>query len=171
MTYIKRKSLKQERRTAKDLGGKTQIASGAIDGMKADVRTGSTSTGFNESDYLIENKFTDSEFYKLDVKTWEKVKQEAFRDNMRIPLMQIDIGNYVSLIVMSHDDFKGMELDQEWLDVHEGEIVKGNSTRLKGHTYELLQDNYVYLRRDIHFMKQGIHLVTLNYQDFKNFTT
>lgn len=92
MTYIKRKSAKQEKRTAKEFSGRTQIASGAIEGMKADVRTGERISGeFNTEDFLIENKYTDSNSYKLTLSTWNKVAKEAFRDNFRTPLMQIDI--------------------------------------------------------------------------------
>lgn len=79
---VKEKSQKQEQRTAKQLGGRTQIASGAIWAMKADVRT---------EDFLIENKYTDTNFYNLNVATWEKIFKEATNDNLRIPLMQIDI--------------------------------------------------------------------------------
>jgi hypothetical protein len=105
VTYIKRKSLAQERRTAKEFGGLTQIASGAIDGLKGDVKTGSTGVGFNDSDFLIENKFTDAKSYSLKKATWEKIEKEALKDNMRIPLMQIDIQNDTQLVVLNKSDF------------------------------------------------------------------
>lgn len=79
---VREKSQKQEKRTAKQFNGLTQIASGAIWSMKADVRS---------VDYLIENKYTDSNFYTLNIKTWNKIFKEATNDNLRIPLMQIDI--------------------------------------------------------------------------------
>lgn len=79
---VKEKSQEQEKRTAKQLNGQTQIASGAIWTMKADVRT---------EDFLIENKYTDSSYYTLNVTTWEKIFKEATNDNLRIPLMQVDI--------------------------------------------------------------------------------
>lgn len=102
--YIRRKSQKQESRTAKEFGGKTQIASGALDGMKADVRTGDTGVGFNDSDFLIENKFTDAKSYSLKKATWEKIEKEALKDNLRIPIMQIDIQE-TQLVVLNKSDF------------------------------------------------------------------
>lgn len=79
---IKKKSQNQERRTAELLDGRAQIASGAIWTMKADVRT---------DDLLIENKFTDAEYYSLKRDIWEKIEHEALNDNLRTPMMQIDI--------------------------------------------------------------------------------
>ena len=74
MQYIKKKSLNQERRTAKQFGGLTQPASGAIEGLKGDVRTHGRSAGrFNDKDFLIENKFTDAKSYVLQQTTWEKI--------------------------------------------------------------------------------------------------
>jgi hypothetical protein len=101
---IKRKSRKQEERTAKDFGGRTQIASGAIDGMKADVKTGVRSIGFNDNDFLIENKYTDNASYSLKKSIWEKIENESLRDNLRIPLMQIDIQDK-ELVVLNKSDF------------------------------------------------------------------
>lgn len=82
MSYIKKKSQKQEQNTAKLLKGRAQIASGALWGLKGDVRT---------EDYLIENKFTDSDYYSLKLSIWNKIEKEAVKDNLRTPLMQIDI--------------------------------------------------------------------------------
>ena len=82
MNYIKRKSAKQEARTAKDFGGKVTPASGALDGAKGDVKT---------SFFLIENKYTDKDFFKLDASIWAKIFREATKDGLRVPLMQIDI--------------------------------------------------------------------------------
>jgi hypothetical protein len=104
VVYIKRKSAKQEARTAKDFSGKTTPASGALYFAKADVRTGNTGVGFNDSDFLIENKFTDSASYSLKKKIWEKIEGEALMDNMRIPLMQIDIQDK-QLVVLNKSDF------------------------------------------------------------------
>lgn len=102
--YIRRKSQKQEARTAKEFGGKEQIASGAIDGMKGDVRTGETTPSFNDTDFLIENKFTDAKSYSLKKAIWEKIEKEALKDNLRIPLMQIDIQE-TQLVVLNKSDF------------------------------------------------------------------
>lgn len=105
VTYIKRKSKKQEERTAKEFSGRTQLASGAIETLKGDVRTGEHIGGsFNEDDFLIENKFTDSLAYKLTLPTWDKISKEAFRDNFRTPLMQIDIQD-LQLVLMDENTF------------------------------------------------------------------
>lgn len=89
---IKRKSQKQESKVANDMGGRVLPGSGAIEGMKGDARTSHLTEGtFNDSDYLVENKFTESDGYVLNRKTWEKIQKEALRDGMRIPIMQIDV--------------------------------------------------------------------------------
>src|SRR3712207_7142379 len=100
MSYIKRKSQKQEKRTAKEFGGKTVIASGALWSCKGDVRT---------DDFLIENKFTDKGYYSLKASIWEKITKEATKDNFRIPLMQIDIKN-LSLVVIARSEEHTSEL-------------------------------------------------------------
>lgn len=90
MSYIKKKSKRQEDRTAKDFGGLTQVASGALWGAKGDVRT---------DEFLIENKFTDATSYILKVAIWNKIEDEARRDGVKIPIMQIDIQD-VQVVVM-----------------------------------------------------------------------
>lgn len=95
MNYIKKKSAKQESRTAKEFGGKTTPASGAMWSAKGDVRT---------LDFLIENKYTDANNYKLELKILEKIENEALRDNFRTPVLQIDIAE-LSLVVLNHNDF------------------------------------------------------------------
>ena len=95
MSYIKRKSAKQEKRTAKEFAGKLTPASGAMWGAKGDVRT---------LDYLIENKYTDANKYKLELKILEKIEKEALKDNFRTPILQVDISE-LSLVVLNHNDF------------------------------------------------------------------
>ena len=60
----KKKSKKQEERIAKQIGGKTVVASGALWGAKADVRN---------DKYLVEAKYTDTNYYTLNVRTWNKI--------------------------------------------------------------------------------------------------
>lgn len=103
MNYVKRKSAKQEARTAKEFGGKVTPASGALDGAKGDVKT---------SLYLIENKYTDANFYKLDASIWEKIFREATKDGLRIPLMQIDIQD-CELVLGYRDDILDSLEDRE----------------------------------------------------------
>lgn len=107
MTYIKRKSAKQEKDTAKIFGGRVQIASGAIETMKGDVRTGEAKNGgFNNDDFLIENKFTDNDYYTMTKSVWNKISDEAFKDNMRMPMMQVDIcGIGERLVVLEIYDY------------------------------------------------------------------
>lgn len=105
MSYIKKKSKAQEVRTAKEFGGKTQIASGALWTAKGDVRTGGERTSsFNETDFLIENKFTDKSTYRLERKIWEKITNEAIQDNFRTPLMQVDIQD-LHLVILDENVF------------------------------------------------------------------
>lgn len=82
MKNVKKKSKKQEEKIAKDIGGRTTPASGALWAFKGDVRN---------DKYLIEAKFTDSNKYQLKYTTWDKIKREAINDGLRIPVMQIDI--------------------------------------------------------------------------------
>ena len=75
MKNVKKKSKKQEEKIAKDIGGRTTPASGALWAFKGDVRN---------DKYLIEAKFTDSNKYQLKCKTWYKIKREAINDGLRI---------------------------------------------------------------------------------------
>lgn len=75
-------SNKQEKQVAKDIGGKTVIASGSLWGMKSDARS---------DKYLIECKTTQKESYRLTASTWEKVTHEAINDGLRVPVMCIEV--------------------------------------------------------------------------------
>lgn len=79
---IKKKSQKQESKIANDLGGKVTIASGALYFQRADVRN---------DKYLVECKFTEKAYYSLTIKTWEKIRSEAIKDGLRIPVMEIEV--------------------------------------------------------------------------------
>ena len=80
----KKKSQSQEKRVAKEIGGKTTIASGAFWSSKADVRS---------KLFLVECKTTEKDFYSLTYNVWNKVYNEAIKDGMRIPIMCIDLNN------------------------------------------------------------------------------
>lgn len=104
MNYIKRKSTKQEKRTALEFRGRTTPASGALSGAKGDVRTGTREgSQTNCEDFLIENKYTDKDFYTLKLTTWQKIDGEALRDNMRVPLMQVDIQQNQYVVLANND--------------------------------------------------------------------
>lgn len=95
---IKKKSQKQENQVAFDLNGKVTIASGALYFQKADVRN---------DKYLVECKYTAKGFYSLTLKTWEKIRGEAIKDSLRIPLMEIELYNGAhAFAVMDINDFE-----------------------------------------------------------------
>jgi hypothetical protein len=71
----------QERRTAEDVGGREQPASGATQFYKGDVRA---------RDILVENKTTSSKQYGLKLRELEKIKSEALMANAREWAFQID---------------------------------------------------------------------------------
>lgn len=110
---VKKKSAKQEKKTAKEFNGRTQLASGALWGMKGDVRTGEARTSsFNSDDFLIENKYTDKSFYSLTTTVWNKIQKEAIRDNMRKGIMQIDVRE-LSVVVLDYNDYLELFEDYE----------------------------------------------------------
>lgn len=96
MKTLKRRSQKQEKSVAKDFNAKVTVASGALWGMKADVRN---------DKFLIECKTTEKDYYSLTAKVWEKIEQEAIRDHMRIPLMVIDLEDQDRVVVFRPQDF------------------------------------------------------------------
>lgn len=78
----KKKSQKQESKVAKELSGKTVVASGALWGSKGDVKT---------EYFLVECKTTAKDSYRLTHAVWKKILHEAVKDGMRFPLMCIDL--------------------------------------------------------------------------------
>jgi len=75
-------SSKQEKKVAKELKGKTVVASGALWGSKGDVRS---------NEYLVECKTTSKSFYSLTKNVWDKIEKEAIKDGLRTPVMCIDL--------------------------------------------------------------------------------
>lgn len=96
MKTVKKRSQKQEKSVAKDFNAKVTVASGALWGMKADVR--------NEK-FLIECKTTEKDYYTLTAKVWEKIEREAIKDHGRIPLMIIDLEDRDRMVVFKPKDF------------------------------------------------------------------
>lgn len=103
---VKKKSQLQEKRVAKEVSGKTVIASGALWGSKGDVR--------NDS-FLIECKITGKKYYTLSFTTWEKIYKEAIRDSGRIPVMCIDLEDGKSKLAILQSSF----VDSEFLYYNE----------------------------------------------------
>lgn len=122
---VKKKSQKQENQVAFDLGGKVTIASGALYFQKADVRT---------DKYLVECKYTDKGFYSLTTKTWEKIRSEAIKDGLRIPVMQIELyGGVHSFAVMDINDFEAEFEECKYSSLLEDTIETSNkSFRITG---------------------------------------
>lgn len=173
MSYIKKKSMAQEKRTAKEFGGKMQVASGALWGSKGDVRTGGDRTSdFNSMDFLIENKFTDKNYYLFQFGTWDKIKKEAICDNFRIPMMQIDILEDMELVVLDYNDYMSYSLDKE-LDVYDWRMEVTNKsfrinhsdiTRLEEEAYEQMKTLVV----SVEFNNGKDRIVILKKDDFQH---
>ena len=163
----RKKSRMQEARTAKQFKGKVQPGSGCIDGLKGDVRTGITSISFNEFDFLIENKYTNSDKYSLKVSVWKKIAKEALKDNLRIPLMQIDLcpvgKTPVSYIVMDYDNFAEIGGIEYWkFDASNYITVE------KAKSYLLEWDDKLF-RKDIFLVSCKLRLVVIMLNEFLSF--
>lgn len=77
--YKRKTSQQQEKSLAKKIGGKVQIASGALSSFKGDVV---------HEKYLIEAKYSDSNEYRLALQTWNKIKKEAHEVD-KMPLLEV----------------------------------------------------------------------------------
>jgi hypothetical protein len=101
-TFDQRKSRRQEKRAAADLGGRVQPASGAMSHAKGDVRT--------VGSVLAECKTTSKKSYNLKLAEWQKVQSEARGGEM--PVMQVEFqgqfGMHTKLAVISWADFLSM---------------------------------------------------------------
>jgi hypothetical protein len=82
MDHNKRKSRLQERRAAKDIGGREQPGSGAPEFYKGDVR--------KAQDLRVECKTTSAQAYQLRLIDLEKIKIEALRGNDPMWAMQVE---------------------------------------------------------------------------------
>ena len=127
MKNVKKKSKKQEEKIAKDIGGRTTPASGALWAFKGDVRN---------DKYLIEAKFTDSNSYQLNYTTWDKIKREAINDGLRIPVMQIDIqGSQYALLRV--DDLEALAQYKECVVLYVQEHTASKSKNIVPYPFEL----------------------------------
>jgi hypothetical protein len=150
---VKKKSKKQEDRTAKDFGGKVTPASGALDSAKGDVKT---------PFFLIENKYTDKDFYKLELKTWKKIEKEAIKDSLRYPVLQVDIQD-ISIVVMNWWDLKSF-MPAEFLPMGGVNTSNKQVILLKADFYGLHYGDY----REIRFQGEK-DLLVVRLEDFKRF--
>jgi hypothetical protein len=96
--YRRKASQRQEKHLARKLGGKVTPGSGAFGFHKGDVKSDT---------YLAEAKFTDSKEYRLTLRTWNKIKNEAYSVD-KIPVMEIMLDQNsepTKLIIISPTDF------------------------------------------------------------------
>lgn len=93
---VRYKSRRQEQSVAKQVDGKTVIASGSLWFADSDVRS---------DDYLIECKTTSRDSFSVTAKIWEKIEKEAVRDRLRIPLLIIDLRDTLRYVVFRNQDF------------------------------------------------------------------
>lgn len=82
MKTVKRRSQLQEKGVAKQFGARPTAASGALWGMKGDVRS---------DKFLIECKTTKDLCFSVTTKIWEKIETEAIKDHDRTPLLVVDL--------------------------------------------------------------------------------
>ena len=161
MALVKKRSQKQEQKTAKDLNGRPTIASGALYFEKADVIA---------ENFLVECKFTDKDYYPLKKSTFEKVQKEALKNNMRTPLMQVSLqGTDNPLAIMRFLDFRSLELDKSVYDCGEVKIIDNKSFRITMEMYnsEYDIDNKMHKLTQFKFVggKKDLHLVVLRWED------
>lgn len=120
---VKKLSSNQEKKIAKEVGGRVTIGSGNLWFNKGDVRN---------KDYLIEAKITGENYYPLSLSTWEKIRKEAILDGLRIPVMCIETNKGKYAILECYDSLSDFKL------------VKFNkSCRIKESNVKLrIDDNY-----------------------------
>lgn len=116
-TSTKYASNKQEKRVAKEIGGKQVVASGSKWGSKGDVRGDL---------FLIECKTTRRKFYTLNLSTWLKIQREAIKDGIRTPLMCIDLENGKTKLAV----FKVGTFDVDAFCVYNGNYRANKSVRV-----------------------------------------
>ena len=124
MSTVKRRSQKQEKSVAKDFNARPTVASGALWGMKGDVRN---------DKFLIECKTTEKDYYSITTKVWEKIEDEALKDRMRTPLLIIDLQDIDRYVVFNPNQFiRQVNTYEVAPHVHGG----CKSFRFKGYTQE-----------------------------------
>lgn len=86
--------MSQEKRIAKETGGRRVAGSGSQPGYKGDVK---------DPGWLIEAKQTVKARFPLTLQLWRKIEAEAFRAS-KTPAMVIEMAGR-SLVVISYDDW------------------------------------------------------------------
>lgn len=93
---IKRRSQKQEKAVAKELSADLVVASGAFWNLKGDIRS---------ETILGECKTTLKDYYSITTKVWEKIREEALKDGMRVPILVIDLRDEDRYVVLDPNSF------------------------------------------------------------------
>lgn len=115
----RKRSRKQEKRWAEKVGGKVQSASGAMPFAKGDVRAGSKE--FLES-FLWELKYTDKGSYRITLKEWDKIRQEAYlSEGGQLPGFKIEFSKHdypslprpLRLVILEEEDFLCLKEDAD----------------------------------------------------------
>lgn len=154
MKTVKKRSQKQEKSVARQFNARVTAASGALWGMKGDVR--------NEK-FLIECKTTEKDFYVLTSKVWEKIQEEATKDHMRIPLMMIDLEDNDRYVVFRPKDFNKTVISPLLSMIR----IKKSLRVYKGIVGENSFGDYVYSQQ---FIVRGVQenvLCVMLYKDFE----
>lgn len=109
---------------AKSFNARPTVASGALWGMKGDVRN---------DKFLIECKTTEKDYYSITTKVWEKIEDEALKDRMRTPLLIVDLQDTDRYVVFNPNQFiRQVNTYEIAPHVHGG----CKSYRFKGYTQE-----------------------------------
>lgn len=154
MKTVKRRSQKQEKSVAKKFNARLTAASGALWGMKGDVRS---------DKYLIECKTTEKDYYTLTSKVWEKIQEEAIQDHMRIPLMVIDLKDTDRYVVFRPKDFNKSMVSPLLSSVQVNKSVRITSTMVG----EMETGDYIHSQQFILSGKQNNVLCVMMYKNFE----
>ena len=154
MKTVKRRSQKQEKSVAKKFNARLTAASGALWGMKGDVRS---------DKYLIECKTTEKDYYTLTAKVWEKIQEEAIQDHMRIPLMVIDLKETGRYVVFRPKDFNKSMVSPLLSSVQVNKSIRITSTMVG----EMETGDYIHSQQFILSGKQNNVLCVMMYKDFE----
>ena len=154
MKTVKRRSQKQEKSVAKKFNARVTAASGALWGMKADVRS---------DKFLIECKTTEKDYYTLTAKVWEKIQEEAIQDHMRTPLMVIDLKDTDRYVVFRPKDFNKSMVSPLLSSVQVNKSIRITSTMVG----EMETGDYIHSQQFILSGKQNNVLCVMMYKDFE----
>lgn len=154
MKTVKKRSQKQEKSVAKKFNARLTAASGALWGMKGDVRS---------DKYLIECKTTEKDYYTLTAKVWEKIQEEAIQDHMRTPLMVIDLKDKDRYVVFRPKDFNKSMVSPLLSSVQVNKSIRITSTMVG----EMSTSDYIHSQQFILSGKQNNVLCVMMYKDFE----